>query len=512
MKSESDSRPEISVREVAVAARDPFFPPWGGRLHPRDDTLATRGGPRGIWIYNDLRRDGVAHAALGKRTISLLSRPWSVEARGSRAIDLAAADTLREFLKVFRFARLCGGLLDAVNKGYSVCELIWGRWGATQLMMPLRVFKRDQRRFVFGEDRELRMLVPEAMVNGVPVPPRAFIVHTHGDNDDSPYGEGLGSKLWWYVFFKRQGIAFWLQFVDRLAVPTTVGKYPRGGGEEAQRKLAEALEHVRSASALTISDDMLVEFLELKASGSINSQEALVRYMDEQIRETVGLEVGGAAGGGALAAAAIDRREIRRDILSADAEALSETLEDTLVRWICEVNFPGAEIPQLYFDTDEPEDLEARSRRDKALAEMGFRPTLEHVRQVYGGEYEDVGAQAAARTGSAAREVPRAESPAGTSAQAAHFAAQPSGFPDQDAVDAALDAALSGEQTRLMAPVLAPVLRAVTEARDGLDALGRLAEAYPQMNASRLEELIARMLFVAEIHGRLSAQEETSGA
>src|SRR3546814_17034870 len=37
--------------------------------------------------------------------------------------------------------------------------------------------------------------------------------------------------------------------------------------------------------------------------------------------------------------------------------------------------------------SDLPEDLEARVKRDETLVRMGFKPSLSHIRQTYGGEW-----------------------------------------------------------------------------------------------------------------------------
>ena len=41
----------------------------------------------------------------------------------------------------------------------------------------------------------------------------------------------------------------------------------------------------------------------------------------------------------------------------------------------------------MYRVTDEPEDLDARAARDEKVSRLGFRPTLKHVQDTYGGEW-----------------------------------------------------------------------------------------------------------------------------
>lgn len=514
-------------QEIATVARDPWQQMWGGIIRPRDETLATRGGSRGIWIYEDLKRDGAVVRGINKRVLGLLSRPLQIEAASDAPADVAAAEAFTRYAKRARMNKLTRSLWDANIKGFAVVEALWGEWQG--LLVPLQFKARDQRRFVFDEDANLRLLTREDMLKGVDLPARKFIVHRFGDSDENPYGLGLGSQLFWPVLFKRQGISFWLQFVDKFGSPTVVGKYPAGTSIDQQAELMRAIESIRSATGVKIPEGMLLEYLELKATGNVTTQESLVRYMDEQIDAILGLEASGSKGGGALAAAAIDRREVRVDAVKADDEAISETLQDTLCRWFCEVNFPQAEPPQLCRDTDEPEDLNARATRDKTLFDMGFRLTAEQVQETYGGEYEDIREQqlaqqqadakakaTAARVAPDAKPLPGQQGGAGNAADAGdgsnvEFAAAGDTFPDQAALDAALNAISANDQQALMAPVLQPLLDLVAKSKDPTALMGKLTDAYPSMDTGKLEELLARMLFVAMIHGQLSANAETAG-
>lgn len=521
------------MTEVATILRDPFAMPYGGIIRPRDETLMTRGGSRGIWIYDDIKRDGVVFSSLEKRILGLLSRPLVIDAADDTPLNAQAAEAIAAHFRRGRINRLTRALCDATLKGFAVVEVLWGVHKG--LYLPMQFKARDQRRFVFDVDGNLRMLTRESMLKGEELPPRKFIVHRCGDSDENPYGVGLGTRLFWYALFKRQGLSFWLQFVDKLGLPTTIGKYPAGTVAADRAILQNAVDAVRSSTGVTIPEGMIIEFLELKASGNITTQEQLVRYMDEQIRETVGLEAGGANAGGALAAAAIDRREVRLDIVKADDEEIAETLQSTIVQWIIDVNFPGAEPPELYRDTDEPEDLNARVSRDKTLFDMGYRLTSDGVKDVYGDKYDDVRAEDLARQAqdaqaaeatqraalaAGAKALPPGKTAQGTAAQAASeqdastasnvefAAADTPAFPDQAAVDVALDAMTAQTQQALMTPVLEPILKLMTAAKDPADALGKLADVYPQMDTAQLEALLARMFFVAMIHGQLSVNDE----
>ena len=79
---------------------------------------------------------------------------------------------------------------------------------------------------------------------------------------------------------------------------------------------------------------------------------------------------------------------------------------------------------------------------------------------------------------------------------------------DQVALDQAIDS-LSAEQLQEQSEKLvAPVLEALQRGRSDSEALGLLAEVYPQMDDQSLQQELARLLFIANIWGRLSASAD----
>lgn len=135
-------------------------------------------------------------------------------------------------------------------------------------------------------------------------------------------------------------------------------------------------------------EGMAIELLEAKRS-TAGSHEAFCRYLDEQIGLIILDDAPGAKdSGGALASAAILRNEVRLELVAADADLLSATLNQTLLTWITELNVLDALPPTVWRDVKPAEDLKARSERDKNLASLGYRPTRKHVQEVYGGELD----------------------------------------------------------------------------------------------------------------------------
>jgi phage gp29-like protein len=468
-------------QEIATVQRSLVTPVYGGILPNTDETLRTRGGGKGLAIYDEVERDAHAFAVLNKRKLAVIRREWEVRPASDAAADVRLADLVRGQIAALGFDQASHGLLDAILKGFAVGEVLWEADGNE--LVAAAVKPRDQRRFVFDPEGRPRLLTSVQPSLGEELPERKFIVHSTGAKDGSPYGRGLGSILFWPVFFKRKGITFWLTFADKFGSPTAVGKYP-AGTETAQRDLLlEALKAIAQESEIVIPDGMQVEFLEAARTGSIDTYEKLARYMDEQISEAVlGETLTTNIGDVGSKAASETHNDVREEIAKADADLLSATLNRTLVRWIAELNDPAAAQPTVWRLFEEEEDLSARADRDTKLWQMGLEPEDEtYWERTYGEKWKK-------------RAVQPPVMPAFAEPDQADTAAQ---FADR--AGAAAMQVMDG----LIAPIRELVMSAksLEEVRDGLLAL------YPNMAEGELGDLMQRVLTAAELAGRAEVKD-----
>lgn len=506
--------------EFANRLRDPFEPPFMGVLRTNDPLLLERGA-EGVALYRDLVRDGKVFACLQKRQLALVGKPWQVEPRVKDSPKASAdAAAVTEILKGFAFDRLCLELMEALIAGHAVAEIVWtvrDGW-----VVPLRAPKRAQRRFVYVQDDEasaprLRMLARENMLTGVEVPERKFIVHRVNPQDDNPYGTGLGLQLWWPVFFKRKGIVAWNKLCDRFGSPTPHGKYPRNASQKEKATLVEALQAFSNDGFLATPEGMDVALLESKISGNVTTQEQLARYMDEWIAEVLLGQEPAAHGGGALAAASKERQNVRQDLTQADSDLLSETLNETLVAWICELN--GFEPCHVYRQIKEENDLKAMAEADRLVYDMGFELDEDTLRAKYGeGWRRRAGPAGEPLANPLANPAKTPGSPApGTAGTAASFA------------EAALASAVTGSSgpsdpmaadvatlERAAAPqwaAMVDTLQALVESASSLEQLQRaLVAAYGDLDSADLVRLMAAAMALAELKGMDAARAEAGAA
>ena len=500
--AEGDGQAAPIYNEVSIVARQLILGAFD-RLLPKDDTLLTRGGGNstGLKLYDELERDPKAWEVLEKRKMSLTSRPWKVappEGDTSRA-GKKAADMVRAQFTALGFDQITRALLDANLKGISTNEVMWRKVGSEivadevldlEPWMFQFALKPDPDEYLFARCG-VRLLTAGNFSLGEKVPHRKFLIHRFGAKYNNPWGLGLGTRLFWPIFFKRQGLQFWLSFAERFGTPVPIGKYPNNAQPAEKATLRRALQAFQQEASIMVPQGMEITLLEAAKSG-IDTYERLCKYMDDQTASIVLGKPGGNSGG-QLASAVNTENEVRLELVKADGDLLSDTLNRQLVRWIVDYNMPGAPYPNVTRVVEEPKDTKMTAAWKKSLFDMGWRPTLESIKADFGGDYTEVMPATAA-----------AVRPA-IVAGAADFA-DPETPADQAAVDAML-ASLKGEKLQgLMERMLAPILKALRESSDHQGALEKLVDLFPDVPLDDLQESLARGLFAMDAWGRLNVE------
>lgn len=475
---------------VASAAKNYFEPVFDGLLRPHDDTLLTRGSGKGLWIYDELERDCHVYAVMQKRKMSVIGREWQLDPASDSTADKAAADGIRTMLESLPFDRICLQLLDAILKGFAVGEVIWAP--QDNYMAPVQILGRDQRRFVMDEYGRARLLTLAEPVYGEALPAMKFIVHRFGSKDNNPYGLGLGTRLFWPAWFKRQGVQFWLTFADKFGNPTIWGTYAPGSTAAQKQTLLDAMSAASSDAGIAVPSGMDLKLLETaRSAGAGGTYDTLMAFLNEEISVAVlgeTMSTSARQGSGLGSSQAAVQNEVRLELTKADADLLADTLNSTLIRWCTTLNFPSAQPPCLYWDVSEPQDTKAMADRDQVLSQMGYRLTPDAVKELYGDYYADNGA----------------------------FAGAPLMSPDispvalaQARVSPALQLTenLESRSKTALKPLFDPIL-ALVEHADSLEEIrDGLTQLYPDMNADRLATLMRDGMATAYLAGRFEVDE-----
>lgn len=506
------------MRMLATAANDITIPGYGNVLRSQDETILARGGGRGIRLYDEVRRDGHALAVLSKRINKVLSREWIVSPASDDARDEEAGDLVRDVLAAAPFDALCRGLLWAVLYGYSVGEIGWGRRDGR--VVPAQLVVHERARFVFDMDWRPRLLTLASSAEGIELPERKFIVHRHEAEGSDPYGRGLGRVLFWHVLFKREGVGFWAHALEKFASPTPFAKYPFGTPPAEQDRLLNSLIDLVQRGALAVPIGTEVSFLEAAKSGTVD-YEGWCRYWDSQtsiavLGETLSTDM---QGDGSRAASETHSEESER-IADGDADLLSATLNDSLIRWLVEFNLPGAKPPTVWRPRPKNETAEEDHRTKKAsrrrdemnnlfdLAKRGYRPKegLEPaLSEIYDTDVVMDEALAARFAPQPAQAGVR-DRALGSSALTPEFAAHDD-HGIAELVDQ-MDEAAQPELDKWLDHIRAELARSVTAGETPDQFKARLLGLYPELVTDNLATAIGEGIALADLTGRADVLDE----
>lgn len=496
-----DDEPKPVMTEVAAAGDgDELIEGFVGELKvPRDEILRTKGGGD-LRVYDPLLRDDQVHACWQQRRRAVIAREWEVLPGGSGRDDRRAAKFVEEQLKAIRFDDVTLKALSGIFYGHLVAECLWTTDGPRIALDKIKV--RRPHRFRFDRDGRLRLVT--GLGKSEPMPARKFWTFKHGtDDDDDPYGLGLGHHLYWPVYFKRHGWRYWALYLEKYASPTALGKHPPGATEADKRTLLQALEAMQTDSAVLVPDGVVADLLQAQRSGS-SDYASFREVMDAAIAKIVLSQTMTTDDGSSRAQAEV-HADVKLEVVKADADLICESFADQVIDWLTAWNFPGAKRPQVWRAVEEPEDLKLRSERDKNIMALGFRPSEDYIRATYGDGWErsPEPAPESSQGATAADGPPLLQRRGATAPQAQ----PPTEFAETTAIDA-----LGSDWEPVTGPMVAPIEReveAATSFADLQERLDRLAAEGLEIDA--LAERLARTMFLGRAAGEAGAELEDLG-
>ncbi|MGH8039912.1 MAG: DUF935 domain-containing protein [Stenotrophomonas sp.] len=499
--------PEIG-REIATTADgiDITRGYTGPLLLPFDSVLRNRGG-YDLQIYEQVLSDPEVKTTFGSRQDSVVACEWQVEPGGEKRIDRQAAEYLKEQLHNVGWDNVTRKMLFGVFYGYAPAEILYKVDGSRIGLQAIKV--RNRRRFRFGKEGDLRLLTQSQMTEGVPATAPYFWNYCCGaDHDDEPYGLGLAHWLYWPVLFKRNGLKFWLIFLEKFGMPTAVGKYEADATDAERRKLLQATRAIQTDSGIIMPKGMELTLLEAGRSGTADYK-AMQDYMDATIQKVVLGQTASTQGTPGKLGNDQLQREVRADIIKADADMVCESFTNGPARWLTEWNFPGAAIPRVFRVTEEPADLDAMASRDEKLLRLGYRPRSVYIDQTYGPNYEPVQPPAEPATPPTALDGPQFADARHTvfNLLRRHY---PASFADGGRAPPDPSAPLASQLDRRLTPVgsgWVEQVRGLVDEVDSLEALrDRLFELHPDMGLDDYAAAMADALTAATLAGRFDVQ------
>ena len=477
--------------QLATRARSIDFSALGQWLPNPDPILKAQG--KDIAVYRDLRGDALVGACIRRRKSAVKSLEWGLD-RGQAASRTAKA--VEGMLAELDLERIIGQILEATLYGYQPMEVQWQRVGG--LLVPVDVQAKPPEWFCFDADNQLRFKTRSNPMLGELLPDRKFLLPRQDPTYQNPYGFADLSLCFWPLVFKKGGMKFWLAFAEKFGSAFSVGKLPRSASNQERAELLDSLEALIQDGVATIPDDGSVELVEMAGkSASADLYERLVLHCRGEIaiallgqNQTTEASANKASAGAGL--------KVTEDLRDGDAKIVAACVNQ-LIRWICELNWPGQAAPVWSLWDQEAQD-KLQAARDKSNYDAGARYTNAYWQRAYGYQEGDLVAAAPAPLASLPVVIP---AQAGGRSPAFAESAAPPIDPVQAETDALMSAA-APEWTGLLAQIEA----LVASAPDVAQLQQSLAQAYGGLDSDQLVKLMAAALALAELKGMDAARAE----
>lgn len=454
----------------------------GANLPNPDPILKAQG--KDITVYRDLRSSALVGGNIRRRKASVLSLERGIK-RGAAPIKVERF--IRDWLTDLDLDRIIRELLDAPLFGYQPVELMWQPVGMN--LVPEDLLGKPAEWFFYDKDNELRFRSKEAGQDGELCDPQRFIVARQDATYANPYGFPDLSMCFWPATFMKGGLKFWVQFTEKYGSPWVIGKHPRGATDGETDLLLDSLEAMVQDAVAAIPDDSSVQIIE--AAGKAGSAE-VYRELLEYCRSEINVAMLGqnqTTEKDSTRASATAGAEVTKDIRDGDAGIVAASL-NAVIRRIVDINFGEQVIAPVYELWEQEEIDKVLAERDKSLSESGVTFTPQYFKRTYNLQDGDI-----------VETMPSDIGP-----EFAESTLKP--ILDQVALDQAINglpASLLQEQSER---AIGPLIEALQRGRADSEALGLLAEVYPQMDTQALEQTLARLMFIANTWGRLSASAD----
>lgn len=282
----------------------------------------------------------------------------------------------------FGWDALRGGLASYARRhGSAVFEIVWGRD-----LLPQMFLHRHPGQFAYSTTGQVYIIGSRrgTSLETAPAPPRKLVRDSIPAPYGNPYGQPVIFPLRFLYFFKKNGLAAWIDGVETYGLPRMVVKAP-AGNDQAQmvRTIRSAIESLRRTSAVVLPEGYQVDNLPVAAGSGVLPHHALLDYLDrEMTRFLRGSTLSSMenSGTGSLAQSLTHERTAK-NIPKAAARRLQRAINEHVIKPVCElagVRFP---FPSYVIDTDDARDVKEVLDIFSKAKELGVETSLSQFRE-----------------------------------------------------------------------------------------------------------------------------------
>ena len=302
-----------------------------------------------------------------------------------RDIEIAKAvenDIIRN--RKARFVPLVRDMLDALAKGFSVCEIDWDTSG--KFWKPKKYTWKDPRWFQYDKETGQTLMLRDPLTTELhALIPNKFVIHEPHLISGTQIAGGLALPALFYFMLKSYDVTSWAAFIDRYGFPIRLGKYSRKATKDDITTLRRAIASIGADFGAVIPEGATIEIIESKTS-SENSEayQNMATWIDKQISKLVLGQTMTTDDGSSRAQGEV-HEEVRQDIANADSIAIADTLNSALVVPYINFNFGEQErYPEIVLYKPDEQNIEQVVNAIEKLAPQGLTVKADEVRSLLG--------------------------------------------------------------------------------------------------------------------------------
>lgn len=364
--------------EIATRARSIDFVSVLGNLPNPDPVLKKKN--IAISAYEELAYDSRVQACISSRKAPPKAMEYLVMG------DDVPQNIIQFYKDIFdswNMTDIISEICDAWMYGYKPIEILWTFMDGK--ILPHEFVGKPPGWFKYDKDNNLRFLTSANIISGELVPKNKFVVARNNATYENPYGTPVLSSCFWPVIFRRTGLKFFTQFIEKYGSPFLLAHAEEGAQEERINEMAELLSDMVQDAIAVVPKGWDIKLLEA-GEGKGKADSIHQNYLDVMNNEiqlailgtNLTTEVG--PSGGSYAASQ-SHMEVRDDIIEGDTRIIEQTFNE-LISYIHELNFLGQPMPYLKLFREEAVD-ELRSKRDLNLTKAGVRFKKNYYQRAY---------------------------------------------------------------------------------------------------------------------------------
>lgn len=298
-------------------------------------------------IIEQMKTDPHIFAKLEELKSKILSKNWRIIPASESAEDIKIADFVKDVIeKNLDIDNDISELLTALEYGFSVSEIVWKQENGYYIPESLK--GRAQSRFAFNGQNQLIDITKMSTLDM----PYKFIVFRNSIINENPYGQSILTRCYWSWKFKKIGLQFWINLLDKFSVPSIAALFDADYADETTLKTkAEAisaeLAKIDSGSSAAFGNVRDIKLLE--TSGQGESFQQLILLCNNEISKAItGSTLTSDTqnnGNRSLGDTHLDTLETRAGKTN---KKLETCLNRTLIKWIVELNFGANIIPPTF--------------------------------------------------------------------------------------------------------------------------------------------------------------------